>query len=273
MNCKSVINPIFLIVGITFFVNTLTAQTAEFSFCNQTNEFCSDDTVCLNNTSINYDYVKWNFGDDFETYSENPAHIYSLPGNYSISLIAYQGEASDTFSANLIIHPLPMVELNIPSDTFDLSLQNYVEISGDFDEILWSDNSTDNPFYLSSSGTYQVTVLFSETQCSVSTSFTVLSGNDNQNLPGIQVENNILTPNHDGINEVLMIKNIDDLSPCSIEIFNTNGNSVYKNTNYNNAWSGDSNQGNPLPTGTYYYSVKTPNMPVKTGFVDIIRIQ
>ncbi len=68
----------------------------------------------------------------------------------------------------------------------------------------------------------------------------------------------IFSPNNDGVNDRLLIKNIDKYPNNSIKIFNRWGNKVWEAGPYLNNWDG-TNQfgvtvgGNELPVGTYFY--------------------
>jgi len=82
-----------------------------------------------------------------------------------------------------------------------------------------------------------------------------------------------LSPNGDGYNDCLDLEFIADRTGSfSLEVFNRYGMSVYSNDNYVNEFCGVSDDGNELPTGTYFYVMKfkTPD-PVygslKTGWV------
>ena len=79
------------------------------------------------------------------------------------------------------------------------------------------------------------------------------------------IVHNAFSPNNDGINEVFIIENIDDIR-CyptnSLEIYNRWGVLIYENQGYDNntkAFRGISegrltvNQSQELPTGTYFY--------------------
>jgi gliding motility-associated-like protein len=68
------------------------------------------------------------------------------------------------------------------------------------------------------------------------------------------------SPNGDGINDVLIIENIEKYELNSIVIFNRWGNVVYKKTKYSNSepWDGVANKGirighGPVPAGVYLY--------------------
>lgn len=63
-----------------------------------------------------------------------------------------------------------------------------------------------------------------------------------------------ISPNGDQFNQTF---DLSYLKINSIEIFNRYGRSVYRNTqDYTDQWYGQSNDGNELPTGTYYYVIK-----------------
>jgi gliding motility-associated-like protein len=64
----------------------------------------------------------------------------------------------------------------------------------------------------------------------------------------------IITPNGDGLNDVLKIPGIMRLQPNRITIINRWGAVVYDAENYQNTWGGTGDSGE-LPDGTYYYVV------------------
>lgn len=62
-----------------------------------------------------------------------------------------------------------------------------------------------------------------------------------------------ITPNNDGVNDVFLIDNIENLSGNSLVIYNRQGNIVYKKAPYDNSWNGKNNSGQDLSDGIYYY--------------------
>jgi gliding motility-associated-like protein len=77
-----------------------------------------------------------------------------------------------------------------------------------------------------------------------------------------------ISPNNDGKNDVF------DLSTLNVEklsIYNRYGLEVYSNTNYTSQWHGQQDNGNELPTGTYYYFIQRNNGEKKTGWVYVMR--
>jgi gliding motility-associated-like protein len=66
---------------------------------------------------------------------------------------------------------------------------------------------------------------------------------------------NTITPNGDGINDVLNYSELKIKQNVSIEVSDRYGNPVYKSSDKNYIWDGKSN-GRSLPTGTYWYVIK-----------------
>ena len=67
-----------------------------------------------------------------------------------------------------------------------------------------------------------------------------------------------ISPNDDGMNDVLLIPCIEDYSDNTLKIFNRYGTQVYEANNYLNTWNGIANMGHLkssalLPVGTYFY--------------------
>ena len=78
-----------------------------------------------------------------------------------------------------------------------------------------------------------------------------------------------ISPNNDALNDFfdLRLMNVQQL-----EIFNRYGTKVYSKMDYTNEWIGQSDTGNELPDGTYYYVIDFKNnQPSKTGWIYINR--
>ena len=86
-----------------------------------------------------------------------------------------------------------------------------------------------------------------------------------------EVENCIIsqgiTPNTDGLNDQLDLEFLSDRTGISkLQIFNRLGVLVYEKDNYVKEWRGQSDDGNELPTGTYFYVIDLlGNDPVYGG--------
>uniref|UniRef100_UPI00404B24DB gliding motility-associated C-terminal domain-containing protein n=6 Tax=Gelidibacter sp. TaxID=2018083 RepID=UPI00404B24DB len=77
-----------------------------------------------------------------------------------------------------------------------------------------------------------------------------------------------ISPNNDGANDTFDVSSYD---VSRLEIFNRNGTLVYSKSNYSNEWFGQTNDGDELPVGTYFYSMIYQGGKEKTGWVYINR--
>jgi len=61
------------------------------------------------------------------------------------------------------------------------------------------------------------------------------------------------------------------LNVKQLSIYNRYGTKVYSRSNYTNQWSGQSDNDNELPDGTYYYVIERDGVATKTGWVYVNR--
>ena len=76
-----------------------------------------------------------------------------------------------------------------------------------------------------------------------------------------------ISPNGDGNNDFL---NLVGLQVAQLKIYNRYGGIVYSKDNYVNEWHGQSNKGNTLPSGTYYYTIKTKYEEELVGWIQLV---
>lgn len=81
---------------------------------------------------------------------------------------------------------------------------------------------------------------------------------------------NAFTPNGDGINDLWVIKYIEQYPKNVIYIFNRNGQLLHNFRNYSNNWDGTYG-GQPLPMGVYYYLIELEPLIKQSGYVTILR--
>ncbi len=82
--------------------------------------------------------------------------------------------------------------------------------------------------------------------------------------------NNLMSPNGDGVNDALVIKNLDMYPNNTVKVFDRAGRILYQKQNYTNDWAGTF-QGSPLSEGTYFYVVDFgTGKKVLKGFVSIV---
>lgn len=77
-----------------------------------------------------------------------------------------------------------------------------------------------------------------------------------------------ISPNGDGMNDTFDLTFLDVVK---LTVLNRYGKEVYSRLNYTNEWSGQSDSGKNLPTGTYFYMLELNNGEHKTGWVYINR--
>jgi len=81
----------------------------------------------------------------------------------------------------------------------------------------------------------------------------------------------LITPNLDGRNDYFILRGIVTLGRTELLIFDRRGVLVYKNTDYDNSWNGVDQKGNPLPDGTYFYSIRPTIGHPYNGYIVIER--
>jgi gliding motility-associated-like protein len=114
--------------------------------------------------------------------------------------------------------------------------------------------------------TYRVTVTNSN-GCSTQQEITITVNADYKVVNGT----NILTPNNDGVNDRLVILNLDMYPNNEVKIFDRAGRLVYSQKNYTDQWDGTLN-GSQLAEDTYYYIVDFgPGIEKIKGFISIVR--
>jgi len=108
---------------------------------------------------------------------------------------------------------------------------------------VWQDGSQSHYFDINNAGTYYVDI---STKCgAIRDSITTIFWN--LEFP------NVITPNFDGKNETLVLKNTNE-GIWLLDVYNRWGSLVYHNEDYNDTFAGEE-----LSTGTYYYSAKEKN--------------
>ena len=112
-------------------------------------------------------------------------------------------------------------------------------------------------------GFYEIQVSFNDaTQCSATVGIDVIE------LETCVIPEGI-SPNGDGMNDTF---DLSSYNVSKIEIFNRNGTLVYKKRNYTNEWHGQSDEGDELPVGTYFYTMEYENGKQRAAWVYIQRL-
>jgi len=266
-----------LIILNIFLSSNINAQlVADFSVDHSIAEYCMGDTVYFTNISTgNFVNTQWKFGDNIDTWGNNPEHIYLTDGIFSAWIIITDITGlQDSTSHSVMVHESPKINLVNNADEKTLTVHTGLTDVN----FMWYfgvnlTDETDSVVYYLETGKYSVVAYNEFCSDSISTYITDTIAVENQ--PEITVKNNILTPdNNDGINDILFIQDLGMYSnKVFIQIYNKWGQLVYENEEYTNlgGFSGSDNKGNKLDAGTYYYIVKCEGRKGGSGFVDIIR--
>lgn len=115
-------------------------------------------------------------------------------------------------------------------------------------------------------GTYTVTI----TDAGGLTATQIFTVADGSGICGIHVYSG-LTPNGDGHNDTWIIDYLELFQPNTVMIYNRWGMLIWMGENYDNQsviWTGTATDGNPLPDGTYFYTIEIGTASMK-GWVEL----
>jgi len=199
-----------------------------------------------------YTYL-WSTGATTPTISTN------IPGPYSVTIS--NGTCSKVFTASLLNPTLPQFT-NIVYDNHVLTLSATNPSNGILEYsidggVTWQ---TSNMFYNVLNNTnYNLRVRTKDAKCNTSLDFYTF------------VISNAITPNDDGINDVIDFSGISDYNNFKGSIFNRYGQEIFKATKAEPVWRGNI-KGIKQPTATYWYRVQWDNpaskkLELRTGWI------
>jgi gliding motility-associated-like protein len=198
---------------------------------------CNNDTYTIS-VDPNYDSFQWNNGDNhYQT-------VINSPGEYWVTT---QKGLCQIFSDTITISYDYSPVFNIRFQDLilcDKELRKLHLNATNFDQVLWSNNTTGEKIIIKSEGTYWVKL---SNYCGTNTDeFKVTTKNCNcaAFIP------NTFTPNSDKLNDMLEIKMNCKPTNFKLSIYNRWGEVVYKTTNYQEFWNGKF-KGKTCPEGVY----------------------
>ncbi|MFP9113212.1 choice-of-anchor J domain-containing protein [Flavobacterium sp. RHBU_3] len=154
-----------------------------------------------------------------------------------------------------------------PTDeSFDTSLVTYQWTTASGTPIGSDSEELNVSAYVASLSTYpsfpmDITLTVTNNGCSVPVTYTV---------DGItcEIQRGISPGGTDDLNDFF---DLTGFGAKKLTIFNRYGKEVYAKTNYTNEWHGQTNNGEELPTGTYFYAIDRTEGASKTGWIYINR--
>ncbi len=178
------------------------------------------------------------------------------PGDYFITLEAYNYCIPEVTSTHFTVEPAPLVILDkdtaykcetVPSE-FPSAIANEPYHWENADNIAVSDIQQEGAYFATCANSCGIAV------------DTLSVVNSILKIP------NLLTPNGDDKNELWQLTSNNPNTSISLSLFNRWGNNVYENSDYKNDWTPLN-----LSDGIYYYQIEQDGGCIKKGWLEIIR--
>ncbi|PIE86176.1 MAG: hypothetical protein CSA05_01865 [Bacteroidia bacterium] len=245
------------------------------AFFTSVDQACTNDTlVFTNESSGDYTSIYWNFGDGYDTHAwETPFHIYDSAGVFTVTLkLTLEREGAspvvDSITKEITILPSPVADIHLADSLIYEGASTEISVFGDFTSVVWDTGETSETINAHEGRVYSVTVT-DDSGCSTTLKSPEIKIESVSIEDGIVVLNNILTPNGDGINDFLLIKDLSAYkNPIEVTIYNTWGLKVFETADYRNT---ESWKATDVDAGTFYYHIRSEGMKGVTGFVDVIK--
>ena len=249
----------------TLLVQLLTNETVTITstgtvFCNST------DTITLSTTTeLTSETFRWEM-DGTSVNTTDSSYTVTGTGTYRLVL---DRNGCDLISNEILISPIDpdLISLDVDGDVvFPEGGSQTVRASGGTSYEWFDSNntvlSTTDSVTFTEEGTYLLVANIDD--CEVSRTVDVFYL-DLFNVP------NVITPNGDGSNDQWVLPNsFSNKSDVTVVIYNTNGQELFNQTNYQNNWPASSTsflQQNMV----FYYVIKNANEILKQGTITVIR--
>ncbi|WP_187658261.1 gliding motility-associated C-terminal domain-containing protein [Flavobacterium macrobrachii] len=239
----------------TTFTVTITPQTTP------TFTFGTSLTACQGDVSTQV--LLPNLSNNSVSGSWNPSTIdYSIVGQTVYTFTPNAGQCALNTTLTVTINPTPQFTITGGCDGEDYVLQ-IAQQNQDIIDVKWYYNNDligqGNSVVITDEGVFTA-VATNANNCESSADITIT--NSFCSIPkGVSA-------NNDGDNDFFELSNLD---VKKLQIFNRYGMVIYTKNNYTNEWGGQSDTGDQVPDGTYYYVIEQRSGKVKTGWVYLIR--
>ena len=202
---------------------------------------------------------QWNFGPDATpqlslTQTSDPV-TWNAPGTFPVFLTVFWDSCSKTVVDQVTISALTTAINAGPDQIVEEGAEVQLNATGGVSYYWWADS----PVYFSN--------FFAAdpiTRPSQDTTMYIVEAEDALGCKGRDTlfvyvipddtddPQNLITPNGDGVNDVLDLRAVKRSDACDLTIVNRWGKEVYFQSNYAHSWGGTDKGGNALPDGTYY---------------------
>ncbi|SDR06404.1 gliding motility-associated C-terminal domain-containing protein [Chryseobacterium soldanellicola] len=209
-------------------------------------EFCKGKTATLDAGSGFSSYL-WSTGATTQTITV------STPGNYSVMVKNSFGcEATDNVQVSYSVLA-EIVSINVTNNSATVLMSATGNYEYSLDNFIWQDSNVFNNLEM---GEYTVYVR-TKAGCIIGQkSFSIF------NIP------NAISPNGDGRNDKWKVAGLENYLGSEVNVYDRRGTPVFKQIINKKPleWDGKLN-GNPVPTGNYWYTIKVSDGRVYTGWL------
>jgi len=235
------------------------------------------------NTSLAGQTFQWDFGDGSTSTDINPTHLYTVPGTYTITLIANDPgtcNITDTTRSTIIVAGIPTADFsfapvvpveNTPTTFTNLSSADAVRFIWKFGDgdTLETNSRADVSHQYNATGTFNVCLLaFNVAGCPD----TVCKDVSAIVIPAVDVPN-AFTPQSGGINSNIFVKGFG-ITKMRFIIWNRWGQKVFETNDKNIGWDGKF-KGALQPMDVYAYTLDVEffdgKKAVRKGDITLIR--
>ncbi|KJJ38483.1 gliding motility-associated C-terminal domain-containing protein [Aequorivita vladivostokensis] len=273
------------IAGETQSTLTIT-ETGTYTVTAFIGECMATDTIVVSLGNVAID-----LGDDFQTCFDQPVILDASPSNYNPEDATYQWSLNGTIlaeeSATLTITEIGTYSVTVSigscsstdevtvsfRDDLEVNLEEDFQICANEPRILTAATAEEgasfqwflNGSILTDETANTLEINLEPGTMGIQTYSVVItvggcSGTESVDVSLYPIGNCVisqgLSPNGDGFNDTLDLTFLKDRSGINkLQIFNRLGTMVFEQNNYTNEWRGQTNDGEDLPTGTYFYVI------------------
>jgi gliding motility-associated-like protein len=240
---------------------------------------CVPYNAVFTNNSLGGLNFLWDFGDGFTSTDDNPTHLYTKVGNYTVTLTAFDSTScnkSDATSFSIAVSANPAASFTYnPNPPRENMITNFVNQSVGATKYLWNFGDGDtselmNPSHLfNATGSFIVCLrAINDAGCSVDTCESVAA----LIRPLVDVPS-AFTPGKFGVNSNIRVAGFG-ISKMHWSIYNRWGQKVFETSNTKSYWDGTF-KGKLQPMDVYAYTLEVTfsdgKKATKTGDITLIR--
>jgi gliding motility-associated-like protein len=225
----------------------------------------------------------WSFGDGESDITENPTHVYTEPGNYTVNhLVLSEMGCSGrmTKSAIVKVYQMPIADFTcdpettsvlLPAITFFENCSNTVKWEWNFGDKTGTFIQKEITHAYSDTGSYRIRLITtSDKGCKDTTYREILIKNEF----GFYIPN-AFSPNNDAVNDVFTPLGLG-LKSYEMLIYDRWGELIFSTTDISKGWDGSTLNGEkPSQTDVYVYVIRVMDLQNKshdyTGHVSLVR--